>query len=710
MAARTTHKYIKRTGTPGSYKYFYVSRRGEYVPSDHPDSPVTTDEAKIEHVKRLLLGRTEGGHHSKTFKQIADMVGVTPKRVKQISSNLFQKTIPRNVAAGRPRHQFSPSEIVQAHLESELHDASVAERAATPAPAPAPAPILARDEVAERTLREHGTIAPPAVDPELAELEPVVEAIRQRVAKRNQAQSVAPAPSPEDAEKKRLRKLLAEQYGLAQFAEAPQPQPEPELVIEEPVSPPMTDRARGAAARAGRAAEQDALARSVGFERVGTSNVFTSATTGMKIIESNAEDDIWTITWPNGTIVGGFGSMGAAIDHIRVVDSPSPSSPAAAAVHSVDSELAVADAPIARMEATAAAGGNPHLQRAKEIYQRIRNDVSPARRAIVDHVLAAIDHLELMRNVGMVGGENAAEGILLDRYKQISGKRIRGLSGIAAEFEKATFKTLDEVLHNRPVSAEVERMKTGYGAMQYARMAPYVNDEYKAKLRSMGRSGPPPYPTYKDLKTWGSTPIPESMRASRIQRQVPQAFYDSVPKDAQGKPQMPPAWMPLNMMPAWIYHVKKSMKAGASAYEGGTLSPSPNELTAEGVPTFPSQGNLNHQFRNTVRKYIQMRGEGNLVDIPVSSLAEANISHHDIYKSKEGMSFEEIVVNKIIDPVSLVSFMESQPKPVKKSFALVVDLGLDAVDFKKSFYVAQKPSKAELINKIKSLRSGALKK
>jgi hypothetical protein len=91
-------------------------------------------------------------------------------------------------------------------------------------------------------------------------------------------------------------------------------------------------------------------------------------------------------------------------------------------------------------------------------------------------------------------------------------------------------------------------------------------------------------------------------------------------------------------------------------------------------------------------------------------LAEANISHHDIYKSKEGMSFEEIVVNKIIDPVSLVSFMESQPKPVKKSFALVVDLGLDAVDFKKSFYVAQKPSKAELINKIKSLRSGALKK
>jgi hypothetical protein len=80
-----------------------------------------------------------------------------------------------------------------------------------------------------------------------------------------------------------------------------------------------------------------------------------------------------------------------------------------------------------------------------------------------------------------------------------------------------------------------------------------------------------------------------------------------------------------------------------------------------------------------LRKYVMMRGAGDLVDIPSVKLSEIGMSHQEIFKSKDGSKMSDRALNKllqikIVDPTALVPFIDAEIKsPTKKSFALMVD-------------------------------------
>jgi hypothetical protein len=357
-----------------------------------------------------------------------------------------------------------------------------------------------------------------------------------------------------------------------------------------------------------------------------------------------------------------------------------------------DPEFAQADEAITAMVREQAHGGNPYLRRAKEIFERIQDDLKPERRQIVNHIMQAIEEL----------GSDLNEQSLFEKYKQISGRRrIRGLSGIGADFGKAAFMTLDEVINNPPVDVEVQRMKHGYPMKQFLRMKPHL----KSSFLEQSPSAPPPFPTFGDLKgIRGDKPayVGPNNRTS-----MPEAVYNSLPRDTRGNAIIPPAWCPIHLMPAWNYMVKQQEKKNggpldvtdrrikAQVYGGDEAMLSNNQATYDPQTRGTKDGN----FVNALRKYVKFRGEGNLVDIPKSALSSQNLTHDDIFKSEED-DMQKILTTKIIDNAALMPFIKEEMKKFKKSFSLYVDL--DAPVFRKSS--EEKELKKSLIKKIREIR------
>ena len=380
----------------------------------------------------------------------------------------------------------------------------------------------------------------------------------------------------------------------------------------------------------------------------------------------------------------------AAAARAAVVSAPTSST--ARELHSEDPELAAADEPLERMIREQERGGNPYLSRAKEIYHNIMGDVKPERARIAGHMLQALESL----------GSDVNEASLLAEYKRISGStRIRGLSGVGADFEKATFMTLEEVMGNAPINPEVERMKRGYGAMQFARMKPYLKDSWKS-----GNSGaPPPMPTFGDLKTWTEHDGPKPEWAGATRTAVPKAVFDGAVRGSDGKPKYPPAWMPVHLMPAWNYIVKKSEAADQNPYQ--TRAP---QMQGGSLRLGNQAGYQEGMAINALRKYVQMRGgPEQLVDIPSNKLSEVGLSHSDIFKAGDGDdSLKQALKHKIVDPVALLPFIKQElhsapeDSDITKSVRFVVDDEAPAVNFRKSYVV--KLSKSEMIRKIKDLK------
>jgi hypothetical protein len=68
------HKYIKRTGTPGNYKYWYKMPDGSLKAGDHGST--MHKKAQKEHAQRLIAGK-KAGHHRMSNRQIAEHAGLT---------------------------------------------------------------------------------------------------------------------------------------------------------------------------------------------------------------------------------------------------------------------------------------------------------------------------------------------------------------------------------------------------------------------------------------------------------------------------------------------------------------------------------------------------------------------------------------------------------------------------------------------------------
>lgn len=328
-------------------------------------------------------------------------------------------------------------------------------------------------------------------------------------------------------------------------------------------------------------------------------------------------------------------------------------------------------------------GHNPYLHRAVEIFHRIRGDLKEDRKKAIDHFFQAHDSV-------LARGETPTRENVLAAYKAIPGnERKRTLP--ADEVQKGTFHTIDEVFDNPPIDPEVERMKRGYAAKQFQRFKPFLKEGWLAA----NPSAPPPMPTFADVKTWTEHGGPKPSWAGTTKMAVPEEFHNATHKSADGKPKYPPQWMPLHLAPVWTY-VAKSMErdGGASVWQAGpggnapayaaTRTPSRDESSPTGwkvdmgsqAPSGAAFTGPEGMMVSSLRKYVQMRGGADqLTDIPGSKLAEAGITHRDIFKSDmSDAAIKKLITTKIIDPVGLMAVVKRELKGMKKSFELVVDL------------------------------------
>lgn len=815
--AMRTHKYIKRTGVPGAYRYWYKMPDGSIQSPDDAQH-----QGKIDHAKRLLLGK-DRGHHNMSTQEIAAHVGLEHDKVQSAKRNLA-----RHGTEWRGRtfsHGYSDEHIAEGHAPTGDGGATQADRESGQASADG-TPIGAEARRRARQRRSAGgapaeaadrrrstprpTRTPPAgVAHEVAdgsttlttrELDSAIqealhgrqipitkivmmndwakELVRsgrtpQEAARMAVDRFANPVGTPEGFEQGgrgaylqrtdsagRSHQILPSLSGghslsirttsprgvdvvheshhpTAEAAAAESRRQEsnrsrvPEAFPEEtapatsapaaPAKPRMSAaEGRRRAAQSIREMQNQAAAEDAGQDAGG----MTAAQRHAKLREL-------------GIHLGGESSSPAESSSdtrarasaaaARVRESAiasSPAAPHAAEIHEAVPSLAAADQPISRMEEAAARGENPYISRASEVFHNIVGDLKPERKQVCQHVFQAIQALK-------DSGSPLNEANLIGRYNEISGKRIRSLSGIGAEFEKGTFMSIQEILENRPVDPEVERMKRGYGAMQFARMKPYLKESWK----QANPSAPPPMPTFGDIKSWTEHGGVKPEWAGNTRLAMPKEVFDANHKSPDGKVKYPPQWMPIHMMPTWIYAAKLMEKEGGAsvwASSGGGMTPA---YAADKTPTrdqasstgwkvdMGNQARSGQEFRergpegmivNAMRKYIQMRGGAHqLTDIPSHKLSEVGLTHSDIFKSNGELSDKDIkklVSRKIVDPVALVPFLKKEIKKnvVKKSFSLVIDSEMMPINFKKSFTIdiyTEQQRRDELIKGIRRLRA-----
>jgi len=648
-----SHKYIKRTGSPGNYKYWYKLPDGRLVSSDDPASPQTHLQAKIEHLTRLIQAKAKG-HHQMTRGEMLAHAGVSREDLDQThNKHIFNN-------AHRRGHQFDEHEIQTAHTVEEQSK----EESSAPAPSvPAPARPARRTRAARPAA---ATPAPAAATTERvfnSRIKRTIESVLQQKLNGHQISILQTNPLSQRAKEIYMSGVDADEAAKQAFKEfkdagkitesstpilsatrpEPQPQAQPQAQSE----------------------EQDILRqlKELGIDL--TSPQAQAEPTSAPVAEASRQ------------------RAQQAADIIRQESRPRSRSHTALAQAQPNEDFVQADAPVTRMVEAQASGNNAYLARAKEIFSRIKNDVKPARKQIVEHLLQAIEQ----------AGSTLNEETILQKYKEISGRRVQGLSNISEEFERGTFVGLDEIIRNEPIDIEVERFKRGYAAKQYARLKPFVKDSW----HQANPSAPPPMPTWGDLKSWSEQGGEKPEWAGTTRTAVPKEVFDASVKKADGKPAYPPGWMPIHLMPAWNYIVKKS--GDKDPYQTQAARFNQDQSLNLGSQAEYQEGIA----KAALRKYVQMRGDSQLIDIPKSKLSEVGLTHEEIFKSLDkGMS--QLLANKIIDPVALVPFIdaaiEEQKKPAKKSFSLVVDLDAPAYLGKRGLAL----QKSKLIEKIKMLK------
>jgi len=796
-----THKYIKRTGTPGNYKYWYKMPDGSVRSS--ADDPDLHAKGKIEHLKRLILGK-HAGHHSMSNAEMQSHVGVEKRQVTNMASNMrrAQRTGTDHGLEDheiKEAHEATPPESSEAEpttsepsgASSEPTDAEADRTAARARRAESRATRRAAEEAAattpttpaadERSINDRMQAAGfdrvgvrgnqwektgytvrsaggryKVTDPGGAAIGVVgspEEAAAKIKADMKDTASTEAAASTGDAKQKLIDKLKNE-HGIdlsgdstaAESAAAVRAAAKPTEATGN-AADDLQERARSSAERTGDAvrrmnaepdqidttAEEDAEpaatpATTPAAEKRKISGEISSQTHGRQInimkmgpfqraVEAavaggmTAKDavrqEIPNFYEPQAGAPGSPEADTAAAsmserlaESARAVrEAQAPGSPAARELVTVDPDFGRSEEAVQRMVDQQAAGENPYIARAQEIFSRIKGDLKEDRRKKCEYMLKALSKLH-------TEGLSFTEGAVLDAYKEqvtADGGRVTARTALPhKEFESGTFISLNEAMKNPAIDPEVERMKRGFAAKQYARLQPFLSDEFKA-ANPDGR--PPPYPRLVDLKTWSQHGSSQADNIStpdhRVQRAMPQEFYDSVATGPNGKAVMPPGWMPLHLMPAWNYIVKKTGgnphafrgggQSGELNQEYGKVSGSTSKINlGNQAKTFDVErddGTIGQQSEGTLlsslRKYVQMRGgHDQLVDIPKGKLSELGLDHSKIFKAigKGGdPDIHETMKSKIVDPVGLVHAMmgdkddKKTPISTSKSFGLYVN-------------------------------------
>lgn len=775
------HKYVKRTGGPGNYKYWYKLPDGRLVSSDDPaasEHGISPENAKKEHLLRLMLGKHHG-HHSMSEKQMADHVGVPQAAAHSITQNFRNRGL-RTGNHGFEEHHWE--EAYHANPEDAPRSPTVTStdsgEAPAPAPAPAPAAPRARRPRTPRVSRMSVVemAAHPAVrgsgfrNSELGSLHRYVSYGSHRITNENgkfqlktnhahlgdtssehstledavqqsknieqEHQTQMDRETPLDRE----RRQLLERNGFEKNDSGDFVKRTPEGVTHtikenddgtwsvrvtegESVYLDVTRRALENAIDLSYEAEQqhredvERFRRNEGISSTPAPAPAPAASPAPAPAQTPEQAEIERLRSAlreldpalHESLYGSASTSPEVVSQSqqrareakqRAQAAASPSSPEAAELHEADPSLRAADEAIARMEEAQRRGENPYFTRAKEIYNNIRGDLKPERREKIGHILSAIEQIRQ-------SGSALTEQSIVAKYNEITGRRTREFPH--DDFEPSTYMTLDEVIANAPLDVEVERMKRGYAAKQFTRLRPYLKDAW---VRS-NPSAPPPMPTFGDIKSWGEHGGPKPEWAGNTRLAMPREVFDAAVKGADGKVKYPPAWMPLHLMPAWNYIVKKAESAGKldSEYRGRSpIVADQSTSTGWNIDAGTTAGTADGIAMNALRKYVKMRGGAEqLTDIPKTKLAEMGLSHAEIFKadadSDEGL--KQVIRHKIVDPVALLPFIKEEmkslgvSKSVKQTFSLVIDKSLAAVTFKKE----NELKKSQLIKKIRALKA-----
>lgn len=634
---KAMHKYIKRTGSPGNYQYWYKLPDGRVVAQDDMQ-----EHGKTEHLKRLIAGRMRG-LHTKTNEEISRETGIDRVKVGQHERNLRR---PTNSTA----NDYHETHLKEAHTgvdhadyarhaqaSEELHDGGAgASRTRTRSSSP-------RTRTASRASSESTTSTPEATRTSQgadrgssASSTPSASQTSERSGSEtaNQEQGSSANESAIAKKRQKLKELFGIDLGASESGSTSnQDSRTPEQIAHD------NETSRISAQVENRRREERAIQENV--------NRANEQLAQARESERRAREAV-------------------------VAAASSPESSHASELHSADPTLARDDAAITEMIEAQRRGENPYLNQAKDVFERIAHNVKAERRTTVGHVLSALNNLK-------EENKPLTEANIVQEYKRLSGKNIRGLSGIADEFEKATFFTLGEVMGNEPINAEVERMKRGYAAKQFARAKPYLKQSWLQTYPS----APPPFPTFGDFKSWSEHGGTKPDWAGTTRLAMPREMFDAAPKGADGKVKYPPAWMPIHLMPVWNYAYKRIASDDAYQSTGTGLSTNSNSPTGWNINMGDQAQFQEGMIKASIRKYVQMRGgRDQLTDIPKSKLTEAGLTHADIYKSEDVDSdLHEILRTKIIDPVALLPFLkaEMQKGMVKKSINLIVDKDLKYV-------------------------------
>lgn len=576
------HKYVKRTGGPGHYVYWYKQPNGSIAPGDSKQQ----ESGRIDHAKRMLAG-IQDGLHTHDHAHIARETGHSAAKVRSLSWHM-NKATEDGKHHGYAAHHMEESTADTGHHSYAEHAArgeAEAHGAAVPAtPSPNPGEQAEREAAATRVAAKRAKRVAAAARP-----------VSDHGATEHVAATVSSVPVDPNAEKiRKLREKLKNDHGID----------------------------------------------------LGTAPLSRDTTTN-SLLDSGTR---------------AASAMDAEAASARAISAASaPSSPASVAVSAVDPDFGRSEAALTRAVADQAAGENPYLKRATDIFNKIKGDLKPDRKQAVEHFLQAHSSV-------VTSGVTPTKENLKAAYLAIPGNQRKFVLPVD-EIERGMFHTLDEMLNNPPIDPEVERMKRGYAAKQFARLKPYLKDSWHAANPAQENgTPPPPMPTFGDIKKWRDLPGGKPAWAGTTELAMPKEVFDAAVK-IDGKPQYPKPWMPIHLMPVWNYIVKSE---GEAAYTQKTPSAQQVSSMNFGNQAVYQEGKV----IGALRKYVQMRGGADkLVDIPTSKLTEHGTTHADIFKSKNlsDDQIKKIVTMKIIDPVALVAILMDEKKEVKKSsISLVV--------------------------------------
>jgi len=669
-----SHKYLYRKGTPGNYRYFYKTPDGKHKEMDR-------EEGQKQHGSRLAAGKHHGVH-AMGFKEMADEVygaGHSADQKQRINSRL--QNMKAKAKAGKDAHGHHEAEISEAahpHTQfdtdtyKKAHE-TIAEKAGvahdwpySPEKKEAPSkpeapkeekkPVVSMEEAKAAAKKKRGKMRGWKVKVEITGLagtdvrELDIQATSQSVAERKAWETIGD----------RTGHVVSSR----EAGEAAKPKEKFEITEPKKKESPKKPEAKP------KSRQEELLGK----------------LKGIGIDLGGAPEEKPEVVKESVKKISDAAKQAKALKK-----SPSaPGGTASAALAVAEPEFAKSEKDLAESIEIQAKGENPYLNKAKSIFDRIKGDIKPDRVRKVEHFLKALEQVGPTDRVALFAA-----------YKASIGTNVKDLP--ERDFESATFHTFDEVLNNPPIDLEVERMKRGYAAKQFARSKPYLS----AKFTSQYPSAPPPMPVFKDFKSAkeGERTALQKKINPNAKQLVPDEITQNAPKGPDGKPKLPPDWMPIHLMPIWNYiHAKTDnpYATQAPSVSQGDVSTSTTAGYQEGVAL------------NAVRKYIAMRNQRGkyskekgdyktqLVDIPKSKLSEVGLAHKDIFKAdlSSDAELKNILRYKIIDPVALVPFIDAElgNKSVKKSIVFVVD--------DNERFVPRAEKRKSMIEEIRRLRNG----